>query len=191
MRLIPCDRGQLQLPAKVTRYIDANPVDIQLDIPLLGQFRIYLFVPDIRMSLASLKTLCKDLVNSNMLGKAGIEATQSYMKKPRGLASADDFVSPHRYVAVSEIFTYAMVTQSARSEFEIADLPGLLQDSRWTLYLDDLDSCTKKWFGNLEKEQFGVAIVRPDGYCGAMKTWGLENAGRAAEWMEEFFSFMI
>src|SRR6186713_1265993 len=31
--------GELMVPAKVTRYIDANPIDIQLDIPMLGQFR--------------------------------------------------------------------------------------------------------------------------------------------------------
>ena len=36
--------GCLLPPAKVTRYIDSNPVDIQLDIPMLGQFRIYLLI---------------------------------------------------------------------------------------------------------------------------------------------------
>ncbi|KAJ8121638.1 hypothetical protein ONZ43_g1961 [Nemania bipapillata] len=28
-------------PSKVTRYIDANPVDLQLDIPMQGQFRVF------------------------------------------------------------------------------------------------------------------------------------------------------
>jgi phenol 2-monooxygenase len=31
--------GTLPPPAKVTRFIDANPVDIQLDIPMLGRWR--------------------------------------------------------------------------------------------------------------------------------------------------------
>ncbi|MCJ1302382.1 hypothetical protein MMC08_005185 [Hypocenomyce scalaris] len=31
----------LLLPARVTRYINANSVDIQLDIPMLGNFRMY------------------------------------------------------------------------------------------------------------------------------------------------------
>ncbi|KAJ6020871.1 hypothetical protein N7540_006375 [Penicillium herquei] len=179
--------GELQLPAKVTRYIDANPVDIQLDIPLLSQFRIYFFVPDVRASLEFLATLCEGLAENSRL-----VAKQSYIKKPRGSAPADDFITPSRYTTVSELCTYAMVTRSARSDFEIADLPQLLQDSRWTLYLDDADKsyCTEKWFGELRSDQAGVAIIRPDGYCGGIRTWGLEAAGSAGQWIEEYFSFM-
>ncbi len=40
--------GCLLPPAKVTRYIDSNPIDVQLDIPMLGQFRIYLLMWDVR-----------------------------------------------------------------------------------------------------------------------------------------------
>ncbi|KAJ5723065.1 hypothetical protein N7488_001100 [Penicillium malachiteum] len=179
--------GQLQLPAKVTRYIDANPVDIQLDIPLLSQFRIYFFVPDVRASLDFLGTLCEGLLDNSRLG-----AKQSYIKKPRGSAPADDFITPSRYTKVSELCTYAMVTRSARSDFEIADLPQLLQDSPWTLYLDDAEtsSCTEKWVGELRSDQAGVAIIRPDGYCGGIRTWGLEAAGPAGQWIEDYFSFI-
>jgi hypothetical protein len=38
----------------VSTFLDSNPVDIQLDIPLLGQFKIYFFVPDICCSRESL-----------------------------------------------------------------------------------------------------------------------------------------
>ncbi|KAJ5672350.1 hypothetical protein N7507_001477 [Penicillium longicatenatum] len=184
----PLQPGELQLPGKVTRYVDANPVDIQLDIPLLGQFRIYLFVPDVPSSLKFLATLSEDLANLNGLGKRSTGAKQSYMKKPLGLSPADEFISPQRYTTVSDVFTYAMVTQSARSDFEIADLPQLLQDSRWTLYLDT--NATERWFGKLKKEQVGVAIVRPDGYCGSIGTWGLEEADQTRRWIEEYFEFM-
>jgi hypothetical protein len=184
----PLQPGELQLPGKVTRYVDANPVDIQLDIPLLGQFRIYLFVPDVPSSLKFLTTLSEDLANLNGLEKRATGAKQSYIKKPLGLSPADEFISPQRYTTVSDVFTYAMVTQSARSDFEIADLPQLLQDSRWTLYLDM--NATGRWFGKLEKEQVGVAIVRPDGYCGSIGTWGLEEAGQTRKWIEEYFEFM-
>lgn len=184
--------GMLQLPAKVTRYIDANPVDIQLDIPLLGQFRVYLFVPDVQRSLSFLSTVCESLSNDSKLDKAAAVASQSYLKKPRGSAPKDEFISPQRYSAVSEILTYAMVTRSARSEFEISDLPQLLQDSRWTLYLDDMDkqSCTDKWFGEMDQEKAGIAIVRPDGYCGAIQTWELDKATEAGSWIEQYFHFM-
>ncbi|KAJ5650103.1 uncharacterized protein N7484_003826 [Penicillium longicatenatum] len=184
----PLQPGELQLPGKVTRYVDANPVDIQLDIPLLCQFRIYLFVPDVPSSLKFLATLSEDLANLNGLGKRSTGAKQSYIKKPLGLSPADEFISPQRYTTVSNVFTYAMVTQSARSDFEIADLPKLLQDSRWTLYLDT--NATERWFGKLKKEQVGVAIVRPDGYCGSIGTWGLEEADQTRRWIEEYFEFM-
>lgn len=184
--------GMLQLPAKVTRYIDANPVDIQLDIPLLGQFRVYLFVPDVRRSLTFLSTLCEGSFGGSGLDKAGAMASQSYIKRPRGSAPKDEFISPQRYSAVSEILTYSMVTQSNRSDFEISDLPKILQDSRWTLYLDDVDrqSCTDKWFGELDQEKAGIAIVRPDGYCGAIQTWELDSAAQAGSWIEQYFSFL-
>ncbi|KAJ5913530.1 hypothetical protein N7504_002413 [Penicillium tannophilum] len=184
----PLQPGELQLPAKVTRYVDANPVDIQLDIPLLGQFRIYLFIPDVPSSLNFLNTLCEAMAELNGREKLSTGEQQSYAKKPRGLVPADEFFSPHRYTAVSDVFTYAMVTQSARSDFEIADLPQLLQDSRWTLYLDT--NATENWFGELRKEQVGIAIVRPDGYCGSIGTWQQGEAPDASRWIEQYFEFI-
>jgi len=191
--MTPLRSGALQLPAKVTRYIDANPVDLQLDIPLLGQFRIYLFVPDVQASMGFLNTLCAGLGSGSPLGRLSAQAGQSYMKQPRGMAPADDFVQPQRYTATSDVFTLAMVTQSLKSEFEIADLPSMLQDSRWTLYLDDVETprCTDKWFGSLAKEQLGIAIVRPDGYVGGIDVWDVTAAEQAGKYMEEYFSFML
>lgn len=184
--------GQIQIPAKVTRYIDANPVDIQLDIPLLGQFRIYLFVPDVPSSSEFLNVFSKALSISS-LPKLSDKANESYFKQPQGYAPSDEFVQPQRYTAVSSAFTYAMVTQSTKSTFEIADLPNFLQDSRWSIYLDDADkiSCTEKWFGALQNETVGVTIVRPDGYIGGIEKWDLGSGLEASKWLEEYFSFML
>jgi hypothetical protein len=86
-----------------------------------------------------------------------------------------------------------MVTQSPKAEFEIADLPTALQNSRWTLYLDDVDMprCTEKWFGNLDKGDVGVAIVRPDGYVGSIDTWSLAAPKAVGRWIEDYFTVFM
>ncbi|KAJ5807622.1 Monooxygenase FAD-binding [Penicillium robsamsonii] len=183
--------GMLQLPAKVTRYIDANPVDIQLDVPLLGQFKIYIVVPDVCRSGASLKYICEEM--QSIFSGVSVQADQSYGKHPRGHAPTDGFVQAQRYIAVSKAFTFAMVTQSTQSEFEIADLPEILQSSRWTLYVDNIGgpSFTNKWFGDLSGERIGMAVVRPDGYVGAIETWDAEQVGSIGQWLQDYFSFMV
>lgn len=188
----PLQPGTLQLPSKVTRYIDANPVDIQLDIPLLGQFRIYFFIPDVPRALGFLSLVCERLGKSTSMGKISSRADQSYAKRSQRAAPTDDFVQPQRYTSVSSVFTYAMVTRSPKSEFEIADLPKVLQGSRWTLYLDNIDTpcCSDKWFGSLQREQVGIVIVRPDGYVGAIDTWDLTAGNSAGKRIEDYFAFM-
>ncbi|KAE8153024.1 FAD binding domain-containing protein [Aspergillus avenaceus] len=183
--------GMLQLPAKVTRYIDANPVDVQLDIPLLGQFRMYFFVPDIGAGKSFLEVVCAG--SSTHLVRVSSLANNSYTDNPRGYTPSDEFQLFERYTAVSNIATYAMVTQSPREDFEIRDLPDTLQRSRWTLYLDSTasESCTTKWWGNLSKEEVGIAIVRPDGYIGGMKQWNAGEAEQALGWLENYFAFLV
>ncbi|EED15606.1 pentachlorophenol 4-monooxygenase, putative [Talaromyces stipitatus ATCC 10500] len=191
--LRPLQSGALQIPGRVTRYIDANPVDIQLDIPLLGQFRIYFFVPDVPKGLGFLSVICEGFGNASAMGTLSSRARQSYAKKPPTAVPSDEFLQPLRYTSASRAFTYAMVTQSCRSEFEIIDLPKALQDSRWTLYLDNVDTprCTDKWFGTLQREQVGIVIVRPDGYVGAIDTWGLTEGKVAGKRIEDYFAFMM
>ncbi|THC88634.1 hypothetical protein EYZ11_011925 [Aspergillus tanneri] len=181
--------GMLQLPAKVTRYIDANPVDIQLDIPLLGQFKLYFFVPNIRHTMPFLTTVCERLARIASLGHVG----QSYQNCPRKEAPSDVFQQLQRYVTVSDVLTYAMVTRSPRADFEITDLPQILRQSRWTLYLDDISTpgCISQWWGFLASEKSGVAIVRPDGYVGALHDWNAEEGEQATQWIEDYFSFIL
>ncbi|KNG89312.1 hypothetical protein ANOM_001632 [Aspergillus nomiae NRRL 13137] len=192
-RSTPLRPGALQLPAKVTRYIDANPVDIQIDIPLLGQFRIYFFIPDVCKALGWLRILCEGLDNATRMGKISSRADQSYAVQPQRAAPFETFLQLQRYTSVSSAFTYAMVTQSSKSEFEIADLPKVLQDSRWTLYLDDVDTprCTEKWYGPLQGDQVGIVIVRPDGYIGDIDTWELPAGIESVKWIENYFAFMM
>ncbi|KAJ5894362.1 hypothetical protein N7495_006053 [Penicillium taxi] len=184
--------GTLQLPAKVTRYNDANPVDIQLDIPLLGQFRIYAFVPNVKKALSFLKSFSRRISAASRLSNISSQADKSYSRKPIGYAPSDEFFQLQRYTAISTVFTPALVTLSSRSEFEIADMPEMLQASRWTLYLDDVDqpSCTEKWMGSLEHEEVGIVIVRPDGYIGSVEKWALMEGDEAGRLVEEYFSFM-
>ncbi|GAM34377.1 hypothetical protein TCE0_015r01922 [Talaromyces pinophilus] len=179
--------------AKVTRYIDANPVDIQLDIPMLGQFRMFFFAPDALAALPFLRFVCDGFYNGTLMGRITSQASQSYQKQPRREAPSDAFANHSRYTAVSDVFTLSLVTKSPKFQFEIADLPKLLQDSRWTLYLDDADTphCTDKWFGTLQNTQTGIVIVRPDGYVGAINAWDLSASNEARRWVEEYFVFMV
>lgn len=182
--------GALLLPSRVTRYIDANPVDIQLDIPFLSQFRIYLVIPDIMKAKPFLSALCTGL--DSFLHRLSPMVDRSYSDMPRSVAHSDMFLSPQRYTAVSQLATLALVTTTQKSAFEIHDLPDPLQHSRWTVYLDDVDSpsCINKWTGSLTSSEAAVVNVRPDGYVGSVGRWtGVDDAAgeRAAGWIEDYY----
>ena len=190
--------GAILSPARVTRYIDANPVDLQLDIPMLGQFRIYIFVPNIRLAMPFLDNLCTSITRPGSFMRLMTEsANASYAATPRTPAKSDEFIQPQRYTTASSLFTFALVTQSPQAEVEIADLPTMLQDSRWTLYLDNMRdgkglSCTKKYFGSSAPEN-GASIVnvRPDGYVGSMGSFpagGDVMATEAGAWLDRYYS---
>lgn len=81
---------------------------------------------------------------------------------------------------------------------EISDLPAMLQDSRWTLYLDNIPEqdtrgalCTDKWLGSLEPGEVAIVNVRPDGYVGSLGRWDTSNddsGEKAAEWVDDYYS---
>ncbi|KAL2007219.1 hypothetical protein VTN00DRAFT_8657 [Thermoascus crustaceus] len=185
-------------PATVVRYIDANPVQIQLDIPLLSQFRIYIFAPDAMGSKPFLHSLCTYLSSpSSFLSRASARAKQSYTTQPPTPTEEDAFMLPERYTPVSKLFTYALVTRTPKPEIEIADLPPLLQASRWTFYLDHVmkepASCTETYLGPEMGAAGRVAIVnvRPDGYVGCMNVWDSSVAGEgeaAGRWVESYYA---
>jgi phenol 2-monooxygenase len=187
--------GALLTPAKVTRYIDANPVDLQLDIPMLGQFRIFFFTPSVKLASSFLSKICDDVTSSRtVLGRASGAAALSYMAMKLVATDADEFIQPSRYTAVSKVFTYAVVTTMAKYAVEISDLPPILQASRWTFYLDDVmkaPSCTEKWLGEMNYNEVAILNVRPDGYVGSIGRWVSTQAGaveQAAIWLDAYYA---
>lgn len=190
--------GFLLPPAKVTRYIDANPVDVQTDIPALGQFRIYFFVHDVRAAMGFLDAVSQaHSGNASYAGRVTLAGNASYAAQPHAAAPHDQFVLPERYTSASNIFTYALVTDMDRNQLEISDLPPVLRESAWTLYLDDLpgqdtrkQKCMDKWLDSLDEQEVVVLNVRPDGYVGTVRRFadGSRASGQAAvQWMDEYY----
>ncbi|EAQ93244.1 hypothetical protein CHGG_01479 [Chaetomium globosum CBS 148.51] len=191
--------GSLLPPGKVRRYIDSNPVDIQLDIPMLGQFRIYVIVWDVNQSVVFFDAFCRAITSPNsLLSQLSAAARASYTQQPRMPAPEDIYLRPERYTAVSHLFTFALITTMPQGEVEIQDLHPLFQDSRWTFYLDDVPQqdtcrmrCTDKWIGNALPGEVTIVNVRPDGYVGSIGQWDInvEDSGeKAARWLDQYYS---
>jgi phenol 2-monooxygenase len=185
--------GALLPPAKVTRYIDANPVDIQLDIPLLSQFRLYFFVPDINLSMAFLNEVCDFLTHDgSALWRASQLAERSYELLTIKETEADEYLQPKRYNGFSRLFTPAIVTTMKKENIEIKDLPVMFRSSPWTFYLDDIGSnvgsCTEKWFGRLDSDVFTIINVRPDGYVGSVGRFKAGDEGMAKKFLDEYYA---
>lgn len=194
--------GSLLPPAKVTRYIDANPVDIQADIPALGQFRIYFFMHNVKASMPFLDAICQAHCGSaSYVGRITAAGNASYTVQPPLAAPHDEFVVPERYTPISGIFTYALVTDEDRSGVEIRDLPAVLRDSAWTFYLDDIpdqdtrkQTCIDKWLGGLDRDEVVVLHVRPDGYVGTLRRFAQgsrENGLAAIQWMDNYYESFL
>ncbi|KAI0969464.1 FAD binding domain-containing protein [Xylaria arbuscula] len=187
-------------PSKATRFIDANPVDVQLDIPMLGQFRVYIIVPNLLKS--GEKKFLDDLNDavtsaSSFLTKLSHAASESYRRKPRPRRSTDVFVRPERYLAFSELFTFSLITSTRKDQFELTELPTLFSTSPWTVYLDDVPHmdtkgllCIDKWLGRVDVGEIAIVNVRPDGYVGSIKRWdtsGQSTGEAAARWLDEYY----
>lgn len=190
--------GFLLPPARVTRFIDANPVDIQTDIPALGQFRIYFFTHNIRAAMPFLETVCRAHVEtSSYVGRVTAAANASYTTQPPLAAPHDQFVLPERYTPVSGVFTYALVTDEDRNGVEIKDLPPVLRESAWSFYLDNIpeqdtrkQKCMDKWLNGLDENEIVVLNVRPDGYVGTVRRFAestRDNAMVAVQWMDNYY----
>lgn len=103
-------------PGKVSRYIDANPVDVQLDVPVLGQFRLYFFVPDVVESRQAvfLKALCDAIAREgSLMSSLSAAASKSYLERPRVPSPEDIYIRPERYTAVSQLFAFALISTSS------------------------------------------------------------------------------
>ncbi|QGI85854.1 hypothetical protein CEK25_012768 [Fusarium fujikuroi] len=186
--------------AKVTRYIDACPVDVQLDVPVLGQFRVYVVAPNLTDHQESgfIKGLDESISTPNsFVFQLGKSAQASYQQKPRASRADDVYVRPERYTTVNQLITFALLTSTDKNEFELSDLPPAFSKSRWTVYLDDaahLDtkrtSCIEKWLGSVDRGEVSILVVRPDGYVGAIrriKNASFEDGAAAVSWLDSYF----
>lgn len=190
--------GFLLPPARVTRYIDANPVDIQTDIPALGQFRIYFFTHNIQAAMPFLETVCHQQTGtSSYVGRVTAAGNASYTVQPPLAAPHDQFVLPERYTPVSGVFSYSLVTDEDRNGVELKDLPPVLRESAFTFYLDNIpeqdtrkQTCMDKWFDGLDQNEVVVLNVRPDGYVGTVRRFAegsRENGHIAVQWMDQYY----
>jgi phenol 2-monooxygenase len=190
--------GSIPPPGKVTRFFDMNPVDIQLDIPMLGQFRIYLFTRTIDSSSEFLDQLSQfALDQTTSLGRALTSANHSYSVQPPIAATSDEFIRPERYTTISGLVTFSLVLRSMDfDEIDLMDLPPLFRESKDTIYLDDVPhldtkgmTCSEKWLGSVAGSEVDVVVVRPDGYVGTIYR-GLgsrEHAKRACKHLTGYF----
>lgn len=184
--------GMVLPPFKVTRYIDANPVDIQLDIPLHSQFRIYFIACNIHFCLPFLDQVCAFIdFTESVLGRMSTKAEISYREKKVTRTEEDEYLQPERCTQASKLFTPALVTMADKSQFEIEDLPALFRKSPWTVYLDDVDpedgNCTDKWHDGLDDQEVVIVNVRPDGYVGSVGRFRIEQGLEAQEWLDEYY----
>lgn len=114
--------GCLLPPAKVTRYNDSNPVDIQLDIPMLGQFRIYLLMWDVQQSGPFLEQFCRAIARSDsLISQLSAAANASYAAQPRAAAPDDVYLRPERYTIVSHLFTFALISKFSTVPTNLGD----------------------------------------------------------------------
>lgn len=98
-------------PAKVTRYIDDNPVDIQLDIPVLGQFRIFILA-DVNKASTFLSIFSDHVLSpSSMISQLSVAANKSYMLRPRPSRAKDTYYRPERYITWSNLFTFGLISE--------------------------------------------------------------------------------
>lgn len=187
--------GCLPRPARLTRYIDANPVDAQTDIPMLGQFRIYFACSSVQRANPFLHAVCSHMSSaSSILGQSSKAMKASYEKRPLTKSSIDIGDTDDRYRAASSLYTLGLITTQPKSEFEISDLPPLLQASKWTIYLDDVaeqdtrrQACVEKWIGTLQDSQVAVLILRPDGYVGTVRSFSQDDSSIATGFVDKYF----
>lgn len=194
---IPLRSGALLPPARATRCLDSNPVDLHLDIPVLGQFRLFFFTKNTTDTYDFLDILSTHAISHNtLLGRLTHSLNTSYTLQPPLAAASDDFVRPERYTPISGLFTFALVLQQKSEEVEIDDVPSLWRDSKFTVYADDIPGSdtrglgvTEKWIGGVKSGEVGIVVVRPDGYVGCAKRFrGRKvDAGMAGRWLDEYF----
>jgi phenol 2-monooxygenase len=184
--------GALLPVAKATRFIDANPVDLQLDIPMLCQFRIYFVVADVANCMGFLKDVCEFIASEDsVLGRARRKAEESYAQVPKKWTEEEvQYGQLGRYETVSKLFTPAILFGGDKWHVEIENLPELIKASPWTVYHDDLGA-GEKWTGGLSGDEIAIVSVRPDGYVGSVGRWTSSEGEEAKKWLDGYYGGIL
>lgn len=175
--------GTLPLQVDAIRFIDANPIHMETDIPILGQFRIYFAVKDYFYSKTFLQKF-SDEVNKSPFSEMYLKSRSNF----KSVKLEKDLINCERYIPVSSLFTIGLVTGSSKSDIELSQLPEFFQPYRWSIYLDLNDGVFKKWFPGLSKSDISILVLRPDGYIGGMNSFDIKRDGsQAARWLYDYF----
>lgn len=125
--------GRNPPPAKVTRYIDDNPVDLQLDIPMLGQFRVLVFTPNLTGASAFLSSFSEAVLSpTSLISQLSVAARESYKKMPRPVRTKDTYYRPERYISESDVFTFGLISKYI--PYQPLPISDPHDGENWTVY---------------------------------------------------------
>lgn len=182
--------GHLLPPSRAVRFVDANPIDVQLDIPVLGQFRVYFLAPDYLAARPFLDGVTAALADPELSLLARV-SRNSKAVPPLKLAEMDLYIQPARYATTGRVWTPALLTLTPRANIELEELPWVLREARWTVYTD-AEPLQGKWVDSADAIEAGetqIVVVRPDGYVGAISDrWGESEVEEAVAWVDDYFS---
>lgn len=146
--------GQLFITADLIRVIDADRVHLEQVVPPNGSFRIVVFGGHPSDSFIGLQDLSNNLLKHSLFftnTQNDAQHNPHYVKH-----------NPH-----SKLYTFCIIFDAMRTDVNISKhIPGMFQSYKYHVYVDqDSRAHTKAGF---HSENPGVAIVRPDGYVGAV-----------------------
>ncbi|KAF2675278.1 FAD/NAD(P)-binding domain-containing protein [Microthyrium microscopicum] len=187
--------GSIPPPARASRLVDGCPIDLALDVPVLGQFRIMVFTKALSSASEWLEGVSAHVLSDNSrIGRAARRTNVEYSTQPPFAAVSDDYVRPERYTTVSGLFTAALVL--GEGGVEVEELPKLWRESKWAVYVDDVPhldtkgmTAGEKWLGGMSRSEVAVVVMRPDGVVGTMMRGRgtREFAGKACTLLDEYF----
>lgn len=177
--------GRVMPAVDVTRVIDANPVQLEQEIPLNGSFRIFIFAGEPSVTSCAVTDLA-----TNFQRKGSFYST--FTRPDSASVSYHEQHNPH-----SLFFSVCTIFAAPRSEIEIVKiLPPLLARYRNHVYADDIQDSlvpkvkalahAKMGFGTAKG---GVVIVRPDGHIGCVVE--LEEGSGTVDTLDQYSGAFI
>lgn len=168
--------GYVMPSANVTRVVDANPVQLEQEVPLNGSFRIFVFAGKPRSSRQALFDLAANLQKPSSFFTA-------YKRSDEAIVSCHEFHNPH-----SHLYTICTILAASRDEIEISKMvPLVLARYSHHVYADDIDATASAHAKmGFDFGKGGVAVVRPDGHVGCAVQ--LVEGGGTVHALDQYFS---